>query len=135
MKRLTGPWVRKAENDYIAAKELTASSQSLHDQVCFHCQQAAEKYFKALLQELGLVVPKVHDLETLLAILLPHDQGLQILDRGLDRLTSYAVDYRYPGFRANAKKARAAMRVAERVRKVPRPTWSSGLIYRSLPTS
>jgi HEPN domain-containing protein len=30
--------------------------------VCFHCQHAAEKYLKALLQEGGLVVPRTHDL-------------------------------------------------------------------------
>jgi HEPN domain-containing protein len=116
MRKLTAQWVRKAEDDFAAAKRLAGSRPPVHDQVCFHCQQAAEKYFKALLQELGLAVPKFHDLDTLLALLLPHDATLSTLRRGLDRLTQYAVDYRYPGFRANARKARAALRLAERVR-------------------
>jgi tetratricopeptide (TPR) repeat protein len=43
----------------------------LRDLACFPCQQAAEKYLKALLQELGAVVPKTHDLEELLDLVLP----------------------------------------------------------------
>jgi HEPN domain-containing protein len=30
--------------------------------VCFHCQQAVEKYLKAFLKELGVAVPRIHDL-------------------------------------------------------------------------
>jgi predicted nucleotidyltransferase len=43
------------------------------DLTCFHCQQAAEKYFKALRQENGAAVPRTHDPEELLDLLLPHD--------------------------------------------------------------
>src|SRR5689334_7753967 len=96
MKRQTGPWVRKAEDDFAGARRLAAETPPLRDLVCFHCQQAAEKYFKALLQELGAAVPKTHDLEELLGLLLPHDATLVRLKRGLDSLTQAAVDYRYP---------------------------------------
>jgi HEPN domain-containing protein len=120
MKKLTRAWVRKAESDLTAAKRLMKSRPPLHDQVCFHCQQGAEKYFKALLQELGLAIPRVHDLEALLHLLLPHDGTLSVLDRGLDRLTQYAVDYRYPGFHANGRKAKAAFRLADLVRQQTR---------------
>ena len=58
MKRMTREWVRKTEDDFRAAEILVAEKEALHDQVCFHCQQAAEKYFKALLQELGLAATK-----------------------------------------------------------------------------
>ena len=53
MKRTAKAWVGKAEDDYRAAQLLALSSKPLHDQICFHCQQAAEKYLKALLEELG----------------------------------------------------------------------------------
>ena len=71
----------------VAARNLAAEQQPLPDQVNFHCQQSAEKYLKALLQELGLAVPKTHDLEDLLHLLVPHDGTLAPLRRGLRSLT------------------------------------------------
>jgi hypothetical protein len=53
MKRLTREWISKAEDDYQAARRLGDERGRFHDQVCFHCQQAAEKYLKGLLQERG----------------------------------------------------------------------------------
>ena len=52
MKKLTREWIRKAEADHHAAVKLHRGSDPLHDIVCFHCQQCAEKYLKAL-DELG----------------------------------------------------------------------------------
>src|SRR5262249_8357187 len=88
----------------------------LHDLVCFHCQQAAEKYLKALLQEAGAAVPRTHDLEDLLDLLLPHDATLARLRSRLRFLNRYAVDYRYPDLRATTRQMQAALRHAERVR-------------------
>lgn len=89
----------------------------MNDAVCFHCQQAAEKYLKALLQELGLVIPKTHDLDDLLQRVLPHHPKLSSLHRFIDRLSQYAVDYRYPGFSATSRQTRAAMRWMQLARK------------------
>jgi HEPN domain-containing protein len=116
MNKLTAEWVRKAEADLRAARLLTAAKPRLNDQACFHCQQAVEKYFKALVQEWGQPVPYSHDLEALLDLLLPHDASLGPLRPGLDGLTEYAVEYRYPGFHATTREARVALRRAERVR-------------------
>jgi len=116
MKRRTAPWVRKAEDDLAGARQLAASKPPKRDLVCFHCQQAAEKYLKALLQELGAAVPKIHDLDTLLDLLLPHDATLARLRRGLKGLSRQAIDYRYPGHRASTRQMRSALRIAERVR-------------------
>jgi HEPN domain-containing protein len=88
--------------------------------VCFHCQQAAEKYLKAQLQEIGLAVPRTHDLEILLDLLLPNDSTLAPLRRALRSLTRYAVGFRYPGVRATTRRMQAAMRQAERVRRESR---------------
>jgi HEPN domain-containing protein/predicted nucleotidyltransferase len=86
------------------------------DAACFHCQQAAEKYLKALLQECGLAVPRTHDLEDLLDLLLRRDATLGPLRRGLASLTRFAVEYRYPGLRARTREMYSALRHAERVR-------------------
>src|SRR5438034_1160307 len=100
MKRQTAPWVRKAEEDWAAASALAARRPPLRDTACFHCQQASEKYLKALLKEKGAAVPKTHNLKELLELLLPHDPTLAPLRRGLASLGRYAVAYRYPGQRA-----------------------------------
>src|SRR5437879_445067 len=96
MKRMTREWIRKAEDDYRGAGKLASGRDRLHDQVCFHCQQCAEKYLKALLEELNLSIPKTHDLEDLLDRLLPYYGLLSGNRRGLRFLTAFAVDPRYP---------------------------------------
>jgi hypothetical protein len=49
MKKATRAWVRKAENDYQLATQIAAGPEPFHDQLCFHCQQSAEKYLKGSL--------------------------------------------------------------------------------------
>jgi HEPN domain-containing protein len=116
MKKLTAEWVRKAEADYRLAVKLGRGNEPFHDQRWFHCQQASEKYLKALMEELGLSVPRTHNLIALLPLLTPHHRSLQALRRGLDFLTRFAVDTRYPGDYATKRQALAAMRWADRVR-------------------
>ncbi len=82
----------------------------------FHCQQCAEKYLKALRQEIGLSIPKIHDLDHLRSDLLPHERSLKGLKSGCIILSRYAVDYRYPGFSTSTREMRAALRHSERVR-------------------
>jgi HEPN domain-containing protein len=115
MNRDTAAWVQKAEDDIGSAK-LLAQLLRYKDQICFHCQQAAEKYLKAFLQELGAPVPRTHDLDTLLQLLTPHDATLRRLRRGLRTLTRYAVEYRYPFERATARQTHSALRIADQVR-------------------
>ncbi len=116
MKRQTARWVRKAEDDYGGAQEMAAGKPPRRDLVCFHCQQAAEKYLKALLQEFGVAVPRTHDLYELLKLLLPHNPTLATLGRGLRSLTRYAVEYRYPGQHATSRQMRSALRICQGVR-------------------
>jgi HEPN domain-containing protein len=99
----------------VANHEATAADL-VKDAVCFHCQQCAEKYLKALLQELGQTIPRTHDLQRLFLDLLPHEASLKPLRRTAVSLSQYAVDYRYPGFSTTTRKMRAALRIAERVR-------------------
>jgi HEPN domain-containing protein len=116
MKRATREWVGKAEADYQAAVELAGASRPFHDQVSFHCQQAAEKYLKALLEELGMAVAKTHELDRLLDELRPHQPGLRSLRRGLLFLTDFAVEPRYPGDNTSKRQATSALRWAGKVR-------------------
>jgi HEPN domain-containing protein len=120
MKKMTWAWIRKAEEDYVLAQHGIESETPVHDGVCFHCQQCAEKYLKALMEEIGVSIPKTHDLENLLASLVAHHSDLRSLRRGLLFLSDFAVDARYPGTNATKRQAVAALRWAERVRIMTR---------------
>src|ERR1051326_7391627 len=100
MKKTTREWVKKAEQDYALARKGRRSKLPLHDGVCFHCQQCAEKYIKGLMEQLGLAVPKIHYLDVLLTALGPYHPTLRSLRRGLLFLSVFAVDTRYPGHNA-----------------------------------
>ena len=66
MKPLTREWVDKGEADRrTAQRELRVRTSPNFDAVCFHAQQCAEKYLKALLQERGSTIPRTHNLEAL----------------------------------------------------------------------
>ena len=113
----TAMWVRYAEEDLQAARDAGSRKPPLRNVACFHCQQSAEKYLKAVLQEAGLAVPRTHELEDLLDLLLPHDAALVRLRWSLRSLTPYAVNFRYPGVRATTRRVTTALRQAERVRR------------------
>ena len=116
MKRPTAQWILKAEEDWEGARDLATRRPPLRNLACFHCQQAAEKYLKALLQEEGAVVPRTHNLRDVLNLLLPSDPTLAPLWKGLRTLSRYAVEYRYPGITATQKQMETALRQVERIR-------------------
>jgi len=117
MKRLTGQWLRKAERDVLVARHLFKLRPLLTDEICFHCQQAIEKFLKGMLAERGLPIQKTHDLTILLGQLLPTDSTLRSLRRGLKGITRYAVEYRYPGMHTSTRQTRGAYRKALQVRR------------------
>ena len=117
MKRATREWVKKAEEDHLAALDLARRRRVLlHNSVCFHCEQCAEKYLKARMEEAGLRIPKTHDLEVLLNALLPAEPLWASLRSALQDLTDFAVDFRYPGNQATKKDAQTALRDCKAVR-------------------
>ena len=112
-------WIAKAENDLKnAANTLKMEEDCPTDTVCFHAQQCAEKYLKALLVWKGIPFPKTHDLPSLMAIL-PEDLHNLLTGEEQELLTEYATVTRYPGGYEDItlSEARSAVRVARRIRK------------------
>ena len=98
MKPSTHEWIKKAESDYQAALALSRRRKlTFHDEACFHCQQSAEKYIKARLEEANIRFQKTHDLDMLLQYVLPVEPLWAALLPALLRLNRYAVRFRYPG--------------------------------------
>jgi hypothetical protein len=62
------------------------------------------------------VVPKTHQLDDLLVLLLPGNAALGRLQRKAGALTQFAVDYRYPGLMASKRQMEAALRYVDQIR-------------------
>src|SRR3989442_1374276 len=112
-------WVRKAENDFKNIHASLTSADPAWDTVCFHAQQAAEKYLKAYLVLRGDIPPRTHDLGLLLRLAKDFDPTLDSLKTECDFLTDYAVEARYPDVvEPDETAARGAVAAAERIRDV-----------------
>ncbi len=117
MNPLTLEWIEKAEGDFAtASREMRVRKLPNYDAVCFHAQQTAEKYLKAVLQENRRPIPKTHSLVELLALIIEFEPVYLMLQPDLNLLEGYAVQYRYPGQAAEKPDARAALLAARRVR-------------------
>ncbi len=121
MKPSTREWIKKAESDYQLALALSRRRKvTFHDQACFHCQQSAEKYLKARLEEANIVSAKTHDLKRLLSLLLPVEPMWTALLPSLAALSQFAVEFRYPGHEATPRGVKVAVKDAKAVRKEAR---------------
>jgi HEPN domain-containing protein len=90
-------WLKKAENDLKVVKYLVDIEDSPLDIICFHCQQAVEKYLKAYLTWINIRITKTHDLESILNLCINADEDFKTLDKDkISELTLYAVTVRYP---------------------------------------
>jgi HEPN domain-containing protein len=118
MKAATRDWITKAEADHLAALDLARRRKlPLHDMVCFHCQQSAEKYLKARLEEAAIHFPKTHDLESILSLACSVEPLWQALTPAAKRLTPFGVLIRYPGNDATKSQARRALDDAKAIRR------------------
>ena len=125
MKQATREWLKKAEADWLAALDLARRRKvPLPDQVCFHCQQCAEKYLKAIFVDSGKPHPKIHDLERLLDLVEVLSPLLAAFRPALADLSDFAVEFRYPGESATREEARIAVRETRAFRKAVRAHFS-----------
>jgi HEPN domain-containing protein len=113
-------WVRHAEEDFTLARAALRRKQPLASGACFHAQQCAEKYMKALLLSRGAEFPKTHDLLLLNNLCSANGILLEIEPRHLNTLTDFAVRTRYPGNDPTAEDAKEAIALAKLVRTFAR---------------
>ncbi|MEO8150118.1 MAG: HEPN domain-containing protein [Bacteroidia bacterium] len=87
-------WKQKADEDFTACNTLLESDFILETIICFHFQQAAEKYLKTFFILNGVEIEKIHNLEVLqnMAIKMNSDFGRY----DFKNLTDYSVQFRYP---------------------------------------
>ena len=68
-------WLVRADEDFGLAKQLVLENSPYIHAICFHAQQAAEKYLKAFLVHSNVEFPKTHDIDKLLNLSRDCGQG------------------------------------------------------------
>ena len=115
-------WIKKAESDLKTAEHtLTLKESCPFDTVCFHAQQCAEKYLKALLVYRSIDFPKTHDIRLLMQRV-PADVKLGFFIEEVIPLNRYTIEARYPGDWEpfDREEAETAVSIARKVRKAVR---------------
>jgi len=88
-------WLFRANEDIAVIENLSGSGPELYaSTICFHAQQAVEKFLKAFLIFHNIDFPKTHDLEFLLFECQKIDPTGFDFDFG--SLTDFGVSVRYP---------------------------------------
>ena len=122
MSDITDPqaWVERAEEDYEVARASVRRKRPLAYSTCFHAQQCAEKYLKAVLVARGAEFSRVHDLVLLQNQCENAGAVIGVDPKQLNTLTDYAVRVRYPGDDPTPEEARDAVAIAKTVRRLAR---------------
>ena len=125
MNPKTQEWIDKAEGDWgTMMREYRVRNSPNYDAVCFHSQQCAEKYFKARLFDARISFLKTHDLELLPNDLSPIEPSWISLRNEAIILTSFAVEFRYPGMKAVESDSKEAVEHYRLIRKTVRQSFN-----------
>ncbi|MCX8093471.1 MAG: HEPN domain-containing protein [Candidatus Goldbacteria bacterium] len=113
-------WLLKAENDLKVAKNEIQINEAPRDIICFHCQQAVEKYLKAYLVFMKQEFRKTHNISELLKLCFDIDKSFKELkELNVHELTIYATEVRYPDefYIPSLEEAREAINLAEKTKE------------------
>ena len=113
----TKAWLTKVVRDLRRVEILLAAKPPDVEGALYHCQQAAEKAFKAFLTWHDVPFRRVHELDVVGGHCADVDPALtDIVDRA-DTLTKYAWQFRYPGapYEPDLEEGRRALALAREV--------------------
>jgi len=118
-KELINSWIKKAERDLLTANHELSFPDAVTESICFHCQQAVEKFLKAYLVFLGIPFTKTHEIGELITKCENKDKEISAFKEEADKLTDYAIDVRYPEelFQPTLEEAKEALEIAKKVKK------------------
>lgn len=113
-------WVEIAEGDYRMAVSALRYKKPNIIAACFHAQQCAEKFLKAMLVAKKKPFPKTHDLIALSDLCEQAGILMGMDKKRLNDLSDHAVRVRYPGTEPSVEETREALQTAQVVRKFAR---------------
>ncbi|HEX2954063.1 MAG TPA: HEPN domain-containing protein [Bacillota bacterium] len=94
---LAEAWLKRAISSLEKAKIGKISDALFYEDLCFDCQQAAEKALKAFLIYKDITFPKTHSLNMLIALGKGQNIQVPVEIESAVILNDYAVETRYPG--------------------------------------
>ncbi len=113
-------WIDHAEDDFNAAGKLLRGKKPSVYGACFHAQQCAEKYMKAILVIQGKRFPMTHDLVLINKLLSQSEIVTGFSEDLLETLSSYVIRARYSGERPEMADAKEALEITKNIRKFSR---------------
>jgi HEPN domain-containing protein len=113
-------WAAYAEEDLETAKAALRARKPRLITACFHSQQCAEKYLKALLLTRTSDFPKTHDLIHLNNLCRANGILTEFSEAMLGDLSRHAILSRYPGEEPTREEARQSLQIAKTVRNFAR---------------
>lgn len=113
-------WFKKAENDLKNIENNIRSEDPPTDTICFHAQQAVEKFFKGALVYFQRDISKTHDLVRLLSEIVDLIPELKEFEEDLERLTEFSVEVRYPDtfYEPTLEEAKYSYEIALKIREI-----------------
>lgn len=89
-------WIKYAEMDRETVDILFNSYNKPYEIICYHCEQAVEKYLKACLIMFDIPVIKTHDLIELNLMCINKNDLFSTIEKECSDLTDYGIQVRYP---------------------------------------
>ena len=89
-------WISKAHEDFEFARINLEEEKPFYAQICFHFQQAVEKYLKAYIIVNELEFRKIHDLPLLMKQCSSNDSSFTKFAESCEYLTTFYIETRYP---------------------------------------
>lgn len=122
-------WTGMAEMDLTAAEYLLGMRPVPVEIICYHCEQAAEKFLKGVLVSLNIDPPKTHDLIRLCKLCCESDRQFEQLADSCVELTPYGVQVRYPSeLELDESDMNCALRECRKIRDYMRGYFTSNQI-------
>ncbi len=113
-------WFKKADSDLKNIENNLKADEPPTDTICFHAQQAIEKYIKGALIYFGKHITKTHDLVNLLTSISAYIPELEVFEDKLHEISRYGVEVRYPDifYEPSLEEAKSAFEVALKVKDI-----------------
>lgn len=93
---IANEWFSIADLDLASASYLQSMKPVPVEIICYHCQQAAEKYLKGFLAYFGYEIIRTHDLVVLNKLCQETKEDFKMIKEECLLLTDYSVNVRYP---------------------------------------
>ena len=116
---LINSWMNKANKDLLSVQHELSFPDAVTETVCFHCQQAVEKYLKGYLISLGISFAKTHEIGELITKCENKDSEISVFKEEADKLTDYAIEIRYPDdwYEPTLEEAKEAFEIATKIKE------------------